>query len=399
LEKLTVVIIKSGSWRTAYKSKSHPEYSAIFDLLNLYESKINFILVGTSKTHTNRYLLRSRAIAWDIKATGRFSSFTYHIALMKLLFKYKPNLVIVLGLLNVLPVTIYSFLSRKSKYIPIFIGEIGYYGTNKFNSCLMTLSLKILGITLQLSKIKIMDAFTLSTYAQKCVEKLAPKLSGKIKLVAYPIPLVFNVDHKSFLIKNHKEPVILTVAGIEPRKGLDTLIKAVSLIPMKLRVIIKGSIRDNSYMDKLRVMTKKLNVEEKVTFVTNFVDYGTLASYYKSATLFVFPTREDSLGVVILEALHCGLPVIATSVGGIPDMIEDGVNGILVKPDDPQALANAISMVLKDYVLRRKIVANTKSVLYCRYYRGRLSLKEALIRSINRFAKEEKYEELISINM
>jgi len=146
-------------------------------------------------------------------------------------------------------------------------------------------------------------------------------------------------------------------------------------------------------------MTKKLDVEEKVTFVTNFVDYDTLASYYKSATLFVFPTREDSLGVVILEALHCGLPVIATSVGGIPDMIEDGVNGILVKPDDPQALANAISMVLKDYVLRRKIVANTKSVLYCRYYRGRLSLKEALIRSINCFAKEEKYEELISINM
>lgn len=394
LKRPTIIIIKSSSWKTAYQSRNHPEYSAILDLLKLYKSRIHFILVGTSKANTSRFLLKNGTIAWDIKTTGKFSNFTYYFTLTKLLFKYKPNLVIVLGLVNILPVTFYSFLSKRStKYTPFFIGEIGYYGTSKFNSCLMTLGLKILGITLQLSKRKILDAFTLSTYTRKCVERLAPKLSGKIKLISYPIPPVFNFDHKNLLLKNYKEPVILTVAGIEPRKGLDTLIKAVSLIPMKLRVVIKGSVRDNSYMNKLRVIIKKLNVEEKVTFVTNFVDYDTLASYYKSAMLFVFPSKEDCLGVVILEALHCGLPVIATSVGGIPDMIENGVNGILVKPDDSQELANAISMVLTDDALRRKIVENAKSVLYSRYYRDRLSLKEALIRSINRFAKE-KYQDL-----
>jgi len=379
----TVVIIKSSPWKTAHQSRNHPEYSAIFDLLQLYESKIHFILVGTSGTPTSGTLLKNETIAWDIKTTGRLSSFTYHLDLMKLLFRYRPHLVIVLGMLNFLPVAIYSLLSWKSRYVPVFIGEFGYHGTKKVNQFLMALGFRLLGTSLQLSQKKILSAFTLSRYTQGCMEKLAPNLSGKIKLISYPISPSFSSAQQNFVSKHPEEPMVLTVAGIEPRKGLDILVKAVSLLPKRFKVIVKGSIRDNSYMSKLTAMVKNLNIEDRVTFITDIIDYDALTSYYKSATLFVFPTRDDCLGVVILEALHCGLPVIATSVGGVPDMIENGVNGILVKADNPRELANAISLLLNDDALRRKLAANARPVLTNRYYKGRITLKEALMQSIS----------------
>jgi len=135
-------------------------------------------------------------------------------------------------------------------------------------------------------------------------------------------------------------------------------------------------------MSKLTAMVKNLGIEDRVTFITDIIDYDALTSYYKSATLFVFPTREDCLGVVILEALHCGLPVIATSVGGIPDMIKNGTNGILVRPDESLELANAISLLLDNECFRRKLAANARRSLISRYYKRRITLGEALMRSI-----------------
>jgi glycosyltransferase involved in cell wall biosynthesis len=381
LKKPTVVIIKFSPWKVAHQSRNHPEYSAIFDSLQLYESKINFILIGTSTTPTSRVLLENGTIAFDIKATGKLSNFIYHLDLMKLLFKYRPNLVIVLGMFNVLPVTIYSLLSWKSRYVPIFIGEFGFHA-RKVNQFLTTLIFGLLGTFLQLSQKKILGAFTLSNYTRRYMEKLAPTLSGKIRLISYPISQGFCSAQEHIVSEPPEEPMVLTVAGIEPRKGIDILVKAVSLLPKKFKVIVKGSIRDNPYMSKLTVMVKNLNIEDRVTFITDIIDYDALTFYYKSATLFVFPTRDDCLGVVILEALHCGLPVIATSVGGIPDMIENGVNGILVKADNPHELANAISLLLDDDALRRKLAANARPVLISRYYQGRITLKDALIQSI-----------------
>jgi glycosyltransferase involved in cell wall biosynthesis len=388
--KRTVFIIKSSPWKTAYKSKNHPEYSAILDLVHRYGSEMHFILLGTSSTRTSGARLKNGSITWDIKTTGGLSSFTYYFDLMKLLFKYRPHLVIVLGLLNILPVAIYSLLSPKSRYVPVFIGEFGYYGTSKVNQFLMSFGLKLLGRFLQLSKKKILNMFTLSRYTQRRIEKLAPDLSGKIKLISYPISPSLSLDQQSSVSKHSEEPIILTVAGIEPRKGIDILLKAASLLQRKFRIIIKGSIRDSSYMKKLTAMVKSLDIENRVTFITDIVDYNALIFYYRSATMFVFPTRDDCLGVVILEALHCGLPVIATSVGGIPDMIENGANGILVKADNPHELASAISLLLDDAALRRKLSVNARPVLISRYYHDRTTLQEALTQSISALGVERQ---------
>jgi glycosyltransferase involved in cell wall biosynthesis len=222
----------------------------------------------------------------------------------------------------------------------------------------------------------------LSKFVRDGVENIAPNLKGKIALVSYPISSTFYSPRRK-CVDASNAPTILTVAGIAPRKGLDVLVKAVSLIPRELRpkVVIKGEVRDPIYMQQLNRMVANMDLGDKVEFVTKTIDYDALFSYYQSATLFVFPTREDSLGVVLLEALHSGLPIIATSVGGIPDMIENGVNGILVKPDNPRELADAISLLLEDNTLRMRLARNALQVLHNRYY-NRITLEEAFEKSV-----------------
>jgi glycosyltransferase involved in cell wall biosynthesis len=322
MKKVTVVIIKASPWRLAHLSKNHPEYSAIFDLIENFKSEAQFVLMRINDQHPTSGFLLNGTIAWDIRMGELWNYITSYINLIRLIAKYKPHLIIVLGHLNTLPVAIYSLFSKRCVYTPMFIGEFDYYGKKKIGQPLMNLFFKVFGIWLQLSRRKIITAFAISKFVRQAIENLAPKLEGKIGLYSHPISPIFH----SILAHERERtnvPIILTVAGIDSRKGLDVLIKAAALVPEQFKVIIKGSIRDASYMQELMGMVKKFNLQDKVMFIMKRLDYDALASYYKSATLFVFPTREDSLGVVVLEALHCGLPVISTNVGGIPDMIED----------------------------------------------------------------------------
>jgi len=236
-----------------------------------------------------------------------------------------------------------------------------------------------------LTQKSISNAYALSKYVQKGIEKIAPCLKGKMKLISYPIsPKFTTMEEKPFKSLFEKQTII-TVAGIEPRKGLDILIKAISLIPNNFILLIKGEIRDIIYMENLLKLVKELNLEHKVRFFSNELRYEALASYYKSSVVFVLPSRDECLGVAILEALHCGVPVLATNVGGIPDMIKNGVNGILVDANDEFQLADAISSILNNNDFREKLVENSLSVLIDQYYKDRITLKNALEQSIENF--------------
>jgi glycosyltransferase involved in cell wall biosynthesis len=82
-----------------------------------------------------------------------------------------------------------------------------------------------------------------------------------------------------------------------------------------------------------------------------------VGDYLAAFDLFLYPSRHEGLGSVLLDALEAGLPVVATAVGGIPEIIRDGENGRLVKPDEPAALEAAVTAFLADGGLRARVAA------------------------------------------
>lgn len=100
------------------------------------------------------------------------------------------------------------------------------------------------------------------------------------------------------------------------------------------------------------------------------------ARYLKAFDVFVLPSLKEGLPYTILEAMHAGLPIVATSVGGIPDVIEHKKNGILVPPGNPTLLADAITTVFADANLQKTMVGNAVK------NRGRSSLSD-MVRKTN----------------
>ena len=93
-------------------------------------------------------------------------------------------------------------------------------------------------------------------------------------------------------------------------------------------------------------------------FVAYQVDPGVVADFYRAADVYLHASRADTFPNVVLEALACGTPVVATAVGGIPEQIEDGVTGFLTPPGDPLAMASRIEQLLADNALRQRLSAS-----------------------------------------
>ena len=100
-------------------------------------------------------------------------------------------------------------------------------------------------------------------------------------------------------------------------------------------------------LDAYRALATTLGVDSHVQF-RGFIEHGKLPDHYANADLFVLPSKMEAFGLVLAEAMASGLPVVSTRVGGIPEVVEEGVTGLLVPPNDPPALAEAIIDLLDD---------------------------------------------------
>lgn len=137
--------------------------------------------------------------------------------------------------------------------------------------------------------------------------------------------------------------LILYVGRLYSRKGLPTLIEAIPKVVRKfndVKFIISGrGLKDEE--EKLRRHAKRLGVEDKLVFLGYFPDED-LPDLYRAADMFVFPSIYENLPFAMLEAMASGLPVITTTVGGIPEVIKDGENGFMIEPYNSMALAERI---------------------------------------------------------
>lgn len=164
----------------------------------------------------------------------------------------------------------------------------------------------------------------------------------------------------------HPENIVqrmLFVGQCEPYKGVDVLLHALTKLDQNrghtFTVDIVGNTdTDASYYQQLLEIVERENLGEHVKFWGQVADKAQLRKFYERAGIFVLPSRYEGFGIVLLEAMSFGLPIVATTAGAIPELVKDGMQGILVPPDDPHALAEAIGRLLRSPGLRAEYGRN-----------------------------------------
>jgi glycosyltransferase involved in cell wall biosynthesis len=150
----------------------------------------------------------------------------------------------------------------------------------------------------------------------------------------------------------------LAVARLIERKGLGELIRALGLLERgRFRLEIVGGGPDEGVLRKL---ANEVGVGREVHFL-GALDRSQVARCYRDADLFTLPSSAEAFGNVFAEALASGLPIVGSSIGGIPDLVEHGTNGLLVQPGDLHALAGAIRYLADDPDLRRQMAARNRA--------------------------------------
>jgi D-inositol-3-phosphate glycosyltransferase len=189
----------------------------------------------------------------------------------------------------------------------------------------------------------------------------------------YPIPAD---EARQYIGIPKDDRMVLFVGRVEPLKGIGTLIQAMSCLRLTEHekpaylVIIGGEPEANAEdktaeMARLQQLCKDLCLDQMVIFLGKR-GQDTLPYYYSAAEVLVMPSLYESFGMVALEAMACGTPVIASQVGGLAFLVQDGITGFHVPDGDPDALCARLSLLLGDPVLRQKM--GQEAANYARSY-------------------------------
>ena len=188
----------------------------------------------------------------------------------------------------------------------------------------------------------------------------------------YPIP---SDEARQFIGLETSDQIVLFVGRIEPLKGVDTLIEAMACqggrsLGRVTLVIIGGDPDANpqemsAEMARLQQLCDDLCMDHMVLFLGKRAQ-DTLPYYYSAADVLVMPSHYESFGMVALEAMACGTPVIASQVGGLAYLIKDGETGYHVPDQDPDALCEKLTLLLGNPRLRQEMGA--RAAQYVRNY-------------------------------
>ncbi len=217
------------------------------------------------------------------------------------------------------------------------------------------------------------DRLIVATVAEQAqLERLYKADSGKMVIIPpgvdlchfYPIPVD---EAKQYVGVSPDRCLLLFVGRIEPLKGIETLIRAMALLrqrdscPKKAAslAIIGGDPHAtpdamNAEMKRLRLLCYELEMEDVILFLGKR-DQDTLPYYYSAAEMVVVPSHYESFGMVALEAMACGTPVVASQVGGLAFLVQDGVTGYTIPDGDPVVLCDKLLALLGDAELRMKM--------------------------------------------
>ncbi len=180
----------------------------------------------------------------------------------------------------------------------------------------------------------------------------------------YPIPAD---EAKEYIGVPPCGRMLLFVGRIEHLKGLDVLIEAIGIMrqneilkdyPFCLAIIggepDESAEYENIELSRIKALTEKHGLSDLVTFLGKR-NQESLPYYYSAAEAVVVPSQYESFGMVALEAMACGIPVVASQIGGLAYLVQDGVTGYTVPVDEPVELANRLTLLLRDQDLRNRM--------------------------------------------
>lgn len=173
-----------------------------------------------------------------------------------------------------------------------------------------------------------------------------------------------------FSLARCEQPDRLLYAGtITPLKDIMTLLRALDRVRADVpgvRLRLAGRVADTAYEQELRAFVAGRNLAGHVDFL-GLLDQQGMLDEYAACTLVVLPSRQEVLPMTVIEGMAAGIPAVATRAGGLPDLVADGVTGRLVDVSDDEAMAIALSELLSDGALRRRMGAEARQIAATRF--------------------------------
>jgi glycosyltransferase involved in cell wall biosynthesis len=189
---------------------------------------------------------------------------------------------------------------------------------------------------------------------------------GVIRIVPEPIDLSVWEGLRPCGGRGHDRPTILSVARQYPRKDTATLLRSLRLV----RDVVPGAhlriVGGGPELPRLRALCRELGLGASVTFDGPLADDRDIRMAFLEASLFCLPSQQEGFGIVFLEAMAAGLPVVAARAGAVPEVVVDGETGLLVPPGNPRVLATAVVRLLRDAEARTRMAA--EALLRARRY-------------------------------
>lgn len=324
------------------------EYTELYPQTNVYTGRWPGFLPRLTDAFAVEIVGKTQVIETSkLSATG----YTPNVALaspkiVSYLLKFKPNVIFAQGF------SIWTILTLVFKPLGRWKVIINYDGSSPRadyrNSWLRTAQRRIM--------VALTDGFITNSNAGKAYLTEIINARGS-KVFARPyqvadVSALFNGESKNLQQKikqkELKHPVFLFVGQIIHRKGLSYLLNSCTILR-------KEGIRDYSLLilgegvqrEELETFTQEQNLEDCVQWIGK-VEYDRLGAYFSSSDVFILPTLEDVWGVVVLEAMACGKPIICSQFAGAAEMVVEGENGYIFDPHQPEILAEIMLRFIKN---------------------------------------------------
>jgi glycosyltransferase involved in cell wall biosynthesis len=226
---------------------------------------------------------------------------------------------------------------------------------------------------------KLSGAFAaVSKFSLRSLLRMAPKKKSEIIYGGVDQDLFhpnYDVEKLRSDLNLNGSGVILSVGRILPHKGIDVLVRALHLLPPNVKLLVVGSICDFDYFHYLIRLSQKCR--NRIVFLGE-IHEKKLPQFYNLCDVFVQPSVRfdykgryyscpELLALTKLEAMACGKPVVVSDVGGLPELVNNGGNGYIVKSGDEKELAQRILQLLEDHETRRRMGSEGSSIIRTNY--------------------------------